>query len=184
MVLAREGRRVSGAVSGRDAGEDPRASLLVHEAAGAVDGIDDDAPPRARRIGASGQDEAPTGQAFSDEDDGITAGHIIFECRNEPLLADAVDCVDGVPFVVVGHFRHLFGGGGLTRGDDLVPDDPVQATQWGEKVLDSPRQAQVRALPYPSGWALIQAQALATISRASVIFACQPSSRRIFSGFA
>ena len=56
-----------GAAVGRDAGENPRAALLIHEAARSVDRIDEDTPSAVRLARPFGQNLHAPGDSFGDQ---------------------------------------------------------------------------------------------------------------------
>src|SRR5437870_516533 len=90
-----------GSVVRGGAGEDPGGSLLVHEPPRSVDRIDEDSPAAIRVPCAMRQRQAARGQTFGYQTERFVAGNL-GEAVHERGLADAIDRVDRVAFVVVG----------------------------------------------------------------------------------
>ena len=83
----------------RDPCENPSAALLVHEAARAVDRIDDHAPAAILLAGAGGEEEAPRRQPFRNQPERFVVRDIS-QALDERRLAHTIDGVDGVDAVV------------------------------------------------------------------------------------
>ena len=88
---------------GRDAGEDPRAALLVHEPTRAVDRIDDEDVARLALVAAARQDHPPALEPLGDEHDAAQPAGFTLELRDEHFFAHAVDGVDRVAAGIAGH---------------------------------------------------------------------------------
>ena len=84
----------------RDAAQHPGAALLVHQAARAVDRVDQDPPARSRGIAAARQRQRSAGDALGDEHDAPEAFRIGLEPADQHVFADAIDGVDGVALPV------------------------------------------------------------------------------------
>ncbi len=84
---------------GRHAREHPCAALLIHQAARAVDGVDDDPPVDRRLIAPLGIAAAAARQPLGDEDEGVLAGEGFRESRDD-RFPDDVDRVDRVAGII------------------------------------------------------------------------------------
>ena len=107
-------------------GQDPGAPLLVHEAAGPVDRVHEDAQ-RGLRLGAPRRQHDPASrEALRHQHDRPEAPQLALHQGRETLLADAIHRVDRVPLALVGHPGQVTRGGILAglhhRGADLLVD--------------------------------------------------------------
>src|SRR5579885_692733 len=114
-----------GAAVARRAGQNPAASLLVHQPARAIYRINDDAP-RAFVFGrAARQNDLPASQAFGDEHDRRVRRDLALEEVNKQILADAVNRVDCVAFLLALDRRQVLDRRTLARLDDLAANQLV-----------------------------------------------------------
>src|SRR4051794_25328183 len=105
-----------------DASEDEAGAFLEHEAAGAVDWVDNDLPAGVELSCQGRQDHAPVGQALADKDDGLMSGDFAREPVDEGRLADSINGVDNVASAVVGNAAELGGRMLLAGGYDEAAD--------------------------------------------------------------
>ncbi len=113
---------------GRDAGQHPGGALLVHEAARAVDRIDEDDDLDV--LGSRPfRQHAPAvlPQPLGDEEQRPVPRQRL-ELREQHLLRDPIDGKQRVAGVVAHHLRQLVARAGLAAGDDAVADHLVDAT--------------------------------------------------------
>ncbi len=125
--------RQRGVGARRHGGQDPRGPLLIHQAARAVDRIDDDRPLDARDVGASRQHDFPARQALGDESHGCVPGDRPLDLLDQHVFRDAVDRVDRVALVVVRDVAQRVDGAALAGGDDIAADPRVQREERGKK---------------------------------------------------
>ena len=118
----------------RNAGEDPTGAFLIHEAAGAVDWVDDDAPAGIVLVGASRQCHPTVRQAFADQDDGLVGRNFAREAIDKGGFADPIDCVDDVAGAFVGDASEFIGRALFARHYDQAADRVVQAAERFDEV--------------------------------------------------
>jgi 23S rRNA (uracil1939-C5)-methyltransferase len=111
----------------RDAGEHPRAALLVHEPARAVDRIDDEKVARRSFLAAARQDQAAALESLGHEHDAAEPDCFALELGDEHFLADAIDRVDGVPSGVARDGRKRPRALGAKSRRHAVADPALQA---------------------------------------------------------
>ena len=110
----------------------PSAALLVHQAARAVDRIDEQ-PPAAVLLACSAWQHERFGQSLRDHAHRLASGQCT-QAVSERFLADTVDRVDRVAHVA--RFdRQLLLGLSLTRLDHGAPDRIMQRQQRFEQPL-------------------------------------------------
>src|SRR5215218_9618190 len=85
----------------RETGEDPRRSLLVHQAARPVDRIDEQTPPAVALCGAARQHESTRRQSLGYQHERLLKRELL-EPGDERLFAHPVYGVDGIADAVVG----------------------------------------------------------------------------------
>ena len=122
------------AAIGRHAGQDPRASLLVHETARAVDRIHDHDKRCNCGLRASRQHDAAPGQPFRYEHDRRARRDLTLEELDERVLAHPVDRVDRVSLVVCRDAGEIVEARALSRRDDRMPDFVVQGAQRRQQI--------------------------------------------------
>ncbi len=111
----------------RDARQYPGAALLVHEAACAIEWVDQQSPAAILLSGAARKHER-LGEAFRDEANGLVARDG-GEPAHERRLADAVDGVDRIAFVAR-RLRELLRRLPRARVHDVVADRGMQGLDW------------------------------------------------------
>ena len=115
---------------GGESGEDPGGALIVHDAAGAIDGINDAAPEGVLDFRAA-REEAQGGivEAFGDELDGPLGGPVGFEPLYDGVLAEGIDRVDGIGDGFAVDAGEIGGFAIFAAGDHLIPDKIAEGTQ-------------------------------------------------------
>jgi hypothetical protein len=79
-----------------DARQHPRASLLVHEPARAIDRIHDDAITRGRLLQTLGQDHETMFQALRNQDDSTDRRRLAAQLGQKSHVGHTIDCVNGI----------------------------------------------------------------------------------------
>src|SRR6185295_1673117 len=118
-----------------DASEDPGTALLIHQAARAVDRIDDQSPATVL-LGRATRQHERLGEALRNHTYRLIVRQPA-EAALERLLAHAVDGIDRVSGVTSGP-RELFGGLARTRVHHGVADSIVQPQYRVQEQLDPP----------------------------------------------
>jgi hypothetical protein len=110
-----------------DASEDEAGAFLEHEAAGAVDWVDNDLPTSVAFSCGVWQDHAAVGQPLADKDDGFIRCDFACEPVDEGRLADSINGVDNVASAVVGNTAELGGRVLFAGGYDEAADRILEA---------------------------------------------------------
>ena len=118
----------------RNAGENPTAALLIHEASGAVDGIGEDSPLGIMLMRPVRQHDLAVRKAFGNENDHGVRSDFSREERDEKVFADPVDGVDGVAFSVLDDVGE-FGRGVLGGKDNRIANLLMDGTKGGEHLV-------------------------------------------------
>ena len=118
-----------------DAGEDPRRALLVHEAARAVDRIDDHGDLDGGGIGARGQDAAAVGaEPLGDQQAGPFAADL-GEAFDQHRLGHAIDREHGVAALLGDDLGQSLERRRRAGGDDLGLDRVVDGADASQELL-------------------------------------------------
>src|SRR5262249_50060670 len=102
------GERSGMTAVGCDTGKNPPWALLVHEAASAIDRVDNNPPPRIALFRAIRQHNAPVRQTFADQNDRLSRRDFLREPFNERRLADLVDRIDHITRTIMRNARQFF----------------------------------------------------------------------------
>lgn len=134
-----------------EAGENPGGAFVVHEAAGAIDGVEDAFPAGARDGCAEGEGEVvAVFDAFHDELDGPGAGPVFFEPGDDGVFAEFIDVVDGVgggDSGDAGEFGGFAGAGGEEGVADVILQIAEEAAGAGELGRGHGRRENKRTRP-------------------------------------
>src|SRR5262245_49369119 len=103
----------------RDAGEYPRAALLIHDFAGSINGVHDDAPSCRCCIRTARKDPFAALESLSDQYKRPPLSQFFKECQQR-FFADGVDSINRVAFLVSGNVRELFDASTFGCGNDSV----------------------------------------------------------------
>ena len=128
-------RECAGVRARRHTGQDPTGTLLVHEAASAVDWVDNEYPAHVVSLSFPGNHDFATRQTFRDQQDGpIRRGDRPRDLFDKHVLGDAIDRVDRVSlFFVARDARQRGHGAPFARLDDIAANPAMQGLNGREK---------------------------------------------------
>ena len=149
------GQRLASVAVGRDAGQHPRRALLHHQAARAVDRVDDDDDLDVLLARAGGQHAAPVRAQPLGHQQARPLAATASSKRASSTASDRRSTANTrVARVVAHHRRQLVDRLALARGDHLVANRLVHARECGRP---APRDRAAPVMPACSGGAAARA---------------------------
>jgi hypothetical protein len=138
------GQRLASVSVGGDSGQHPRRALLHHQAARAVDRVDNDDDLDVLLARAGGQHAAPVlAEPFGHEQARPPLCELL-EAREQHRLRQAIDGEHSIARIIAHDRRQLVYRLALTRRDHLVADGLVHAADVGDQRLGVTQAGHVR----------------------------------------